>query len=132
MIMGKQKDPPGYPGDEAVNKAFVENVRRIRIAKGLSIEQADALVAAAVRMDTLSNTPRAIGLVVRELRETRQMSRSALSHASGLSVRLVVQVEHGKADPSLTDAARLSIGLQISIAELVERVCAVKQRLGAN
>jgi transcriptional regulator with XRE-family HTH domain len=60
------------------------------------------------------------------------MSRSALSHASGLSVRLVVQVERGKADPSLTDVARLSIGLQYSIAELVERVCAVKQRLGAN
>jgi DNA-binding XRE family transcriptional regulator len=100
MIMGKQKEPPGYPGDEAVSKAFIENVRRIRIAKGLSVEQGDALVAAAVRMDTLSNPPRAIGLVVRELRETRQMSHSALSRASGVSVRFVVQVEHGKADPS--------------------------------
>jgi hypothetical protein len=47
--MRKPKDPPGYPGDEAINKAFVDNVRRIRLEKGLSVEQADALLAEAMR-----------------------------------------------------------------------------------
>jgi len=84
--MAKPKDPPGYPGDEAFDKTFVDNVRRIRLEKRLSVDQADVLVAEAMRRDAPSNTPRAIALVVRELREKRNMSRWALSRASGLSV----------------------------------------------
>jgi len=128
----KLKDPSGYPGDEAINEAFVETVRSLRIAKGLSIDEADALVATAMRRETPHNTMRAFGLVVRELREKRRMSRCALGRASGLSVRLIVFIERGKADPSLTDVARLSIGLQCSITELLERAYAVKQCLDAN
>jgi uncharacterized protein YoaH (UPF0181 family) len=128
----KPKDPPGYPGDEAINEAIVKNVRRIRIAKRLSIEQADAFVAAAIRKDTPSNTPRAIGLVVQELREKRQMSRRALSRASGLSLCFIVRLERWKADPLITDVARLSLGLGYPITDLVERVPVVKQRLDSN
>jgi len=127
--MRSRRDPPGYPGDEAINKAFVENVRRIRIAKGLSLEQADALVAEAIRKDTPSNTPRAIGIVVRELRETQNMNRCALARSSGLSVRLVVLIERGKANPTLTEVARLSLGLECDLTEFVRRIYAMKRRL---
>jgi len=127
--MRNQKDPPGYPGDEAINKAFVENLRRIRIAKGLSLEQADALVAEAIRKDTPSNTPRAIGVVVRELREKRNMTRCALARASGLSVRLVVLIERGKANPTLAEVARLSLCLECDLTEVVQRIYAMKRKL---
>ena len=130
--MTKPKDPPGYPGSEAVNKAFVDNMRRIRLEKGLSVEQADALVAEAMRRDAPSNTPRAIALVVRELREKRKMSRWALSRASGLSVCFVVQVERGRANPSLADVARFSLGLECDIVDFVQRIQAVKQRLDTD
>lgn len=124
-----RKDPPGYPGDEAINKAFVENLRRVRIEKGLSLEQADALVAEAIQKDTPSNTPRAIGIVVRELREKRNITRCALARASGLSVRLVVLIERGKGNPTLAEVARLSLGLECDITEVVQRIYATKRRL---
>jgi hypothetical protein len=38
-----KKDPPDYPGDEAILKAFGEAIRDIRLEKGLSLEEADAL-----------------------------------------------------------------------------------------
>jgi transcriptional regulator with XRE-family HTH domain len=120
-----QKDPPGYPGDEAIHKAFVENLRLIRIAKGLSIEQADALVAEAIRKDSPSNTPRAIGII----REKRGMTRCALGRAAGLSVRLIVRIERGRANPTLAEVARLSLGLECDITELVQRVYATKRKL---
>jgi DNA-binding XRE family transcriptional regulator len=128
----KRKDPPGYPGDEAINKAFAETVRSVRIAKGLSIEEADALVETAMRRETPHNSTRALGLVVRELHEKRGMSRRALGRASGLSVRWIVFIERGKADPTLTDVARLSIGLQCSITELIRRAYVVKQQVDAS
>jgi DNA-binding XRE family transcriptional regulator len=130
--MLKRKDPVGYPGDEAIRRAFAETVRSIRIEKGLSIEEADALLATAMRSETPRNTMRALGLVVRELREKQRMSRWALGRASGLSVRLLVQIELGKADPAITDVVRLSIGLRHCITEVMERIYSVKQRLDAN
>jgi hypothetical protein len=36
-----KKDPPGYPGDDAIKKAFGEAVRQIREEKGLSLEEAE-------------------------------------------------------------------------------------------
>jgi hypothetical protein len=38
----KRKDPPDYPGDEAVKKAVGEALREIRTQKGLSLEGANA------------------------------------------------------------------------------------------
>ena len=132
IVMLKRKDPRGYPGDDAINEAFAKTVRSIRIAKGLSIEEADALVATVIRRETPHNTMRALGLVVRQLREKQGMFRWALGRASGLSVRLLVQIELGKADPALTEVARLSLELRCCITEVIERICAVKQRLDAN
>jgi hypothetical protein len=87
IVMLKRKDPVGYPGDQAVNKAFAETIRSIRIEKRLSIEEADGLLVTAMRSKTPRNTMRAFGLVVRELREKQRMSRWALGRASGLLVR---------------------------------------------
>lgn len=60
----KKKDPPDYLGDEAVTKAFGEAVRRIRLEKGLSFEQADALLKEAVKNDRHPLLYRALGIVV--------------------------------------------------------------------
>ena len=90
--MTAHKEPPDYPGDDPVNKGFVNAVRRIRIAK--EHRAANAPFAEAIRRVAPSTTPRAIGVVVRELRE----KCSVLSPASELPVRLITQVERGKAN----------------------------------
>ena len=47
--MKKRKDPPGYLGDEAVKKIFGENIRKLRLEKGWSLEEADALLQEALQ-----------------------------------------------------------------------------------
>ena len=99
-----KKDPPGYPGDEAITKAFGEALRKLRLELGLSIEEADAILRAGIEYPRLA---RALGIVVRRLREQQKMSRTQLSTASGLPLRFIIRVERGKAQ----DAPARSFGV---------------------
>ena len=122
-----KKDPPGYPGDEAIKKAFGEALRHLRLERGLSIEEADAILKAGIEYPRL---PRALGIVVRRLREQEKMSRSQLSAASGLPLRFIVNLERGEAhDASLTDIVRLSFGLNLPADEFVMQVAEVEEKL---
>jgi hypothetical protein len=96
----KKKDPPGYPGDEAVTKAVDEALRGLFREKGLSLEEAYATFRRANQKDPQSTVPRALGIVVRRLRVERKMSGAQLSRASGLSVRFIRTVERGRAQAS--------------------------------
>jgi transcriptional regulator with XRE-family HTH domain len=129
----KKKDPPGYPGDEAVKKAVGEALREIRLEKDLSLEEAEAIFQKANQDDPQSMTPRALGIVVRRLREKQKMSRAQLSRASGLSVRFIGTVERGRADnATITDVARLSFGLNHPITDFVNEVENVAKGLRAK
>ena len=128
--MKKRKDPPGYPGDEAILKAFGDALREVRIEKGLSLEHADAVFQEALKKDLYPRLPRALGIVVRQLREKLNMSRMQLSDASGLSVRFLSSLERGKsANASLTQIVRISFGLNCPITDLVDQVVAVEEKL---
>jgi hypothetical protein len=69
----KKKDPPGYPGDDAINQAIREAHREICLEKGLSLEEADALFHTADQGGGRAMIPRALGIVVRRLREKQGM-----------------------------------------------------------
>jgi transcriptional regulator with XRE-family HTH domain len=117
-----KKDPPGYPGDDAIKKAFGEAVRQIREEKGLSLEEAEALVKQSMGKVDLSRAARALGIVVRRLREQQKLTRAQLSSASGLRLRFI-NLERGKAhDASLTDIVRISYALNVAPADLVSQV----------
>lgn len=128
--MKKRKDPPGYPGDEAILKAFGDALRDVRIEKGLSLEQADAAFQESLKQDLYPRLPRALGIVVRRLRENQNMSRMQLSDASGLPVRFLSSLERGKAtNASLTQVVRISFGLNCPITDLVNEVVAMEEKL---
>ena len=128
--MKKRKDPPGYPGDEAILKAFGDALRDVRIEKGLSLEQADAAFQESLKQDLYPRLPRALGIVVRRLREQQNMSRMQLSDASGLPVRFLSALERGKAaNASLTQIVRISFGLSCPIVDLVNEVVAMEKKL---
>jgi hypothetical protein len=128
----KKKDPPGYPGDEAVNQAISEALREICLEKGLSLEETDALFQTADQ-DVRSMVPRALGIVVRQLREKQGMSRAQLGHASGLSVRFIGVVERGRAhNATITDAVRISFGLNHPVIDLVTQVYEVSKKLSGK
>lgn len=121
--MKKRKDPPGYPGDEAIRKAFGETLRELRLQKGWSLEEADAMLQDAFQEDPDPLLARALGLVVRQLREKQKMSRVQLSAASSLPVRFISNLERGKVqNATLTQIVRISMALNHSIVDLVNQV----------
>lgn len=128
--MSKEKGPPGYPGDEAIRKKFGELIRELRLEKGLSIEQVDALIDEGIQEDTTPLLARALSLVTRELREARKMSRVELSEVSGLSLDLINRLERAKAhNLTLTQAVRIAMALEHSLTDFVEQVFKVEERL---
>jgi len=131
-IMAK-KDPPDYPGDEAILKAFGETIRDIRLEKGLSLEEADALFQEAQQQNLYPRLYRALGIVVRQLREKQNMSRAQLSSTSGLRVRFITHLERGSVtSATITQIARLAMGLKYPIADLVEEVVKKEKELAAE
>ncbi len=128
--MKRRKDPPGYPGDEAVLKALGDALRDIRIEKGMSLEQADAAFKETLKQDLYPRLPRALGIIVRRLREKQNMSRAQLSGASGLSARFLSSLERGKAsNATVTQIVRLSFGLNCPVTDLVNEVVAMEEQL---
>lgn len=131
--MSKEKGPPGYPGDEAIRKKFGKVMRGLRLEKGLSIEEVDALVDEGIQEDTHPLLPRAMSLVTRELREARKMSRVELSEGSGLSLRLINKVERAQApNVTLTQVVRIAMALDHRVGDFVERVYKVEEQLKAK
>lgn len=62
----------------------------------------------------------AIGLRVREHRTTRGWTLDHLAQASGLSRRMLINVEQGTANPSVGTLLKLSEALGVGLPELVE------------
>jgi transcriptional regulator with XRE-family HTH domain len=129
--MPKKNEPPGYPGDEEVKKAFGEALRALRLQKGLSIEQTDALLQEASQQQNLyPRLYRALGIVVRQLREKQKMSRSVLSSVSGLETRFITALERGHVrSATLTQIVRLAMSFEYSLADFVEEVLNKEQEL---
>ena len=126
----KKKDPPGYPGDEVVKKAVGDALREIRLEKGLSLEEANALFQDANQEDPGSMVSRALGMVVRQLREKHKMSRVRLSRASGLSARFIGRVERGQErNATITDVVRIAFGLNHPITDFVSQVDELSKKL---
>jgi transcriptional regulator with XRE-family HTH domain len=125
-----KKDPPDYPGDEAIKKAIGEALRQLRLERGPSIEETAAILKAGPGYPRL---PCALGIVVKRLREQQKMSRAQLSSASGLTLRFIINVEPGKADDAtVTDIVRLSFGLNQSAEDFVTQVVEVLEKLGQS
>lgn len=128
--MAKKNEPPGYPGEEAVKKAFGKALRELRLQKGLSLEQADALLQEASQQNLYPRLYRALGIVVRQLREKQKMSRAELSNLSGLERRFITALERGQVtSATLTQIVRLAMSFEYSVADFVEEVLKKEQEL---
>ena len=128
--MSKKKDPPGYPGDEVIMQKFGELMHKLRLEKGLSIEQVDTLINEGMQEDTQPLLPRALSLVTRELREAKKMSRAQLSEVSGLPLPLINRLERARAHGlTLTQLVRIAMALDHDVADFVEKVSKVEEQL---
>lgn len=62
-----------------------------------------------------------VGRNVRALRQQRRMTLDGLAAAAGVSRGTVIQVESGRANPSIATLVALSEALRVGVASLVER-----------
>jgi transcriptional regulator with XRE-family HTH domain len=83
-----------------------------------------------MKKDLYPRLPRALGIVVRQLREKQNMSRAQLSDASGLSARFLSSLERGRAsNATITQIVRISFGLNYPITDLVNDIVAMEEKL---
>jgi XRE family transcriptional regulator, regulator of sulfur utilization len=70
-----------------------------------------------------SSTPNllALGRAVRAIRDEKGISQVQLAQATGFMQSWVSNVEHGRRNPSWSNAIRLAEGLGVGLAELAAR-----------
>jgi len=131
--MSKKKDPPDYPGDEALKQKIGEALRELRLQKGLSLDEVDAFIDAVTEEDVNPLLPRALALVTRQSREAKKMSRVELSAASGVPLSLINKVERAKAhNATVTQVARIALALGRPPSEVLEQVFELAERLRSS
>lgn len=130
-----QKDHSGYPGDEAVRKAFGQALKKARFECGLTIEQAEALLSEALSPSANHNRTvrfgRTLGIVVRSIRESKGMTRIQLAGDSGLSLRFIISVERGNVarGGKLCQLVRLACGLKYPVGRFFDELTDLNEDL---
>ncbi len=131
-------DPPGYPGDEAVRKAFGQALKQARLECGLTIEQAEVLLGEAVSPNANHNPTarfgRTLGIVVRRIRESKCMTRIQLAGNSGLPLRFIILVERGKAASGgdLCQLVRLACGLKYPVDRFFDELTDLNEEFAGS
>jgi hypothetical protein len=133
-----EKDPLGYPGDEAVRKAFGQTLKKARLECGLTIEQAEVLLREALAPNANHNKTlrfgRTLGIVVRRIRESKGMTRIQLAGNSGLPLRFIISVERGKlaSGGDLCQLVRLACGLKYPVGRFFDELTDLNEDLAAG
>jgi transcriptional regulator with XRE-family HTH domain len=76
-------------------------------------------MAATVLAETSSGELAEVGPRIRTLREAMGLSLRDLAERSGVSAPMLSQVERGTTSPTLTVAARIATGLDLSLSQLL-------------
>jgi transcriptional regulator with XRE-family HTH domain len=76
-------------------------------------------MAAPVLAETSSGELAEVGTRIRTLREAMGLSLRDLAERSGVSAPMLSQVERGTTSPTLTIAARIAAGLDLSLSQLL-------------
>jgi len=133
-----RKDPPGYPGDEAVCQEFGRVLRKVRLEAGLTTDQAEILVREALTPNnsTYKNMHfgRALGIFVRRIRERKGMTRIQLASNSGLPLRFIISVERRKVTSggNLCQLTRLAYGLNYPLSQFFDELTDLNEDLAGS
>ena len=133
-----KKDPPGYPGDEAIRKAFGQSLKRARLESGLTTDQAEALLREALSpaetRDKFKHIGRALGVFARRIRERKGMTRIQLVGNSGLSLRFIILAERGKVTSGgdLCQLVRLAYGLKYPVDQFFQELTDLNEELAGG
>ena len=68
----------------------------------------------------MTPTPRQVGTRLKEIREAKGMSQTALAKRSRLSREHIVRLEGGRYDPTVTTLTKLAKALRVPVAKLLE------------
>tara|TARA_Y100001972_G_C7665987_1_gene336729 strand:- start:725 stop:979 length:255 start_codon:yes stop_codon:yes gene_type:complete len=74
------------------------------------------------KKDEFNHVPKQFGQVLASIRKEKEMTQHNLVDSSGLSLRMISDMERGLIQPSLITLFKLAKGLNISILDLIKRV----------
>ena len=72
-------------------------------------------------MPTVGEPQPALGLAIRELRESAGISQEDLAHAAGVTTGTVSAIERGRSNPTWATAKAIAAALDVSLTELASR-----------
>jgi len=131
--MKKGKDPEGYPGDEAVRKAFGRAVRQIREERGLTRKKAAQLWQKEQEKGDSRIYYRALAIRLRATRTMRKMTRAQLAKGANVPVRLITAIERQRAkDVYMGDIIRLCLGMCYDVCAFIDDVHKLSLKLEAQ
>lgn len=124
----KREDPAGYPGDEAVQRAFNRAVLRKCEEKGWSRDDLER------RRRALAYDPRwarrALALRLQAIREERGLSRRDLALIANVPLRVLTIAERGgDSGIGVGELMRLCLGLKYDFMKLLHDVDSLRKRL---
>ena len=122
--MKRRKDPPNYPGDEAIVRRFVELKDMAAANKGLSAAELDQEMKANYEKAVREYAPirHAIGKLFRAKRELAGMTRLELADKSNVPAKEIGRIERGVSDFCLGDMMKLCLALQYDLEVMMEDV----------
>jgi len=111
-----------YPGDDVICRALGGALKQARLEAGLSIEEAEERMRAAMGALDRKRIARAMGLAIKGAREKRHVSRKELSRSAGLPLRRLIALECGLArNVFATEFFRIGYALKMKPSALAER-----------
>jgi ribosome-binding protein aMBF1 (putative translation factor) len=127
--MPKGKDEFDYPGDDVVTRAVAETLKEARLAKGMSLDDADKMYRETSRTMDLKIAHRSVALAIKNAREKAGMSRSQLSRKSGVPMNNLILAERAQVNMPLTDFVRVAYALRVKPSVLAEEQERIEQNL---
>lgn len=127
----RHKDPPGYPGDEAVETAFNRGVERVCKEKGLSREELER------QRQTIRYDPRparrALAIRLRAIRKARGLTRIQVARIANVQLRLLTAAERGEDSRiGVGELMRICLALEYNFLKFLDEVNDLRKRLTAE
>ncbi len=127
--MPKGKDEFDYPRDDVVTRAVAETLKEARLAKGMSLDDADKMYRETSRTMDIKIARRSVALAIKNAREKAGMSRSQLSRKSGVPMNTLILAERAQINMPLTDFVRVAYALRVKPSVLAEGQERIEQNL---
>lgn len=127
----KPKDPPGYPGNEAVDRTFNRGLEQVCKEKGMSRDDLERRRLTPVYDPRWAR--RALALRLRAIRKARGLTRLQVARIANVPPRLLTAAERGEDSRiGAGELMRLCLALKYNFLKFLDEVDHLRKELKAE